>query len=108
MQDELLEEDLMVRAMADAQMENASAPAPGGTVAGEEDPPRPAVNPAIVEDIMRRPDAAAEKQPGKIELDKAPQEAPPENKIFKVSRWVLTGAFKPVVGRDIPAVLRRM
>ena len=86
LQDELLDEELMVRAMADPQLENASALAPEETAARGEEVPKPAVNPAIVEDIMRRPDLAAEKQPGKIELDKAPPEAPPENKIFKVTR----------------------
>ena len=74
----------MVRAMADAELETASAPAPGDTSAWEGDLPKPAVNPAIVEDIMRRPDVAAEKQPGKIELERAPQEAPSKKKIFKV------------------------
>ena len=79
----MLEEDPMVRAMADAQ--RATASAPGEAITGrEEGMIRPAVNPAIVDDIMRRPDEAAEKQPGKIVLEKAPEEAPPETKIFKV------------------------
>ena len=77
----------MVRVMADAELEGASAPASRETVSREEEGPMPSVNPAIVEDIMRRPDEAAEKQPGKIELERAPQEALPENVIFQVLSW---------------------
>ena len=90
LKDELPEE---VEPLAQAAEGAAGRPVGGGgraagapaAAAGE-----PALDKRLLDD--RRPDEEVEKQPGKtVELDKAPQEAPPEKKTFKVSCCMFTG-----------------
>ena len=82
--DELLDE---VEALAKAAEEGAAGRPVGG---GEEaagapaTAQEPALDKRLSDDLDRRPAEDAEKQPGKIDLVRAPEEAPPETKIFKV------------------------
>ena len=83
--DELLEE---VEALAQAAEgaagsplggQHASVPAAGAATK------EPVLDKLLLDDLVRRPAKDAEKQPGRIELVKAPEEAPAEAKIFKVT-----------------------